>query len=42
MRGKNSFEGRVIARTRGRYLIALFNPAENGTQILKAAAQSLP
>ena len=42
MRAKNSFEGRVIARTHGRYLIALFNPAENGNEILKATAQSLP
>lgn len=42
MRAKNSFEGSVIARTRGRYLIALFNPAENGATILKATAQSLP
>jgi hypothetical protein len=42
MRGKNSFEGRVIARTRGRYLIALFNPVENGPEVLKATAQSLP
>jgi hypothetical protein len=42
MRGKNSFEGRVIARTRGRYLIAVFNPPENGAELLKSAAQSLP
>jgi hypothetical protein len=42
MRGKNSFEGRVIARTQGRYLIALFNPAENGAEMLRATAQSLP
>lgn len=42
MRGKNSFEGRVIARTHRRYLIALFNPAENGAEMLRATAQSLP
>lgn len=42
MRAKNSFEGRVIARIHGRYLIALFNPAENGAELLKATAQSLP
>jgi len=42
LRAKNSFEGSVIARTRGRYLIALFNPAENGVEMLKATAQSLP
>ncbi len=41
-RAKNSFEGTIIARTRGRYLIALFNPPENGAEILKSAAQSLP
>lgn len=42
MRASNSFEGRVIARTQGRYLIALFNPAQNGAQILKTTAQGLP
>ena len=42
MRAKNSFEGGVIARTHGRYLIALFDPAENGAEMLKAAAQGLP
>lgn len=41
-RAKNSFEGSVISRTRGRYLIALFNPAENGIEMLKATAQNLP
>lgn len=41
-RARNSFEGRVIARTHGRYLVALFNPEENGAQILNATAQSLP
>lgn len=42
MRGRNSFEGHVIARTHGRYLIALFNPAENGAEMLTAAARNLP
>ena len=42
MRAKNSFEGRVIARTHGRYLIVLLNPAANGAEILKNTAQSLP
>jgi hypothetical protein len=41
IRAKNSFEGRVIARTQGRYLIALVNPPENGPEILKATAQGL-
>jgi hypothetical protein len=42
MRANNSFEGSVIARTRGRYLIALFNPGQNGAEMLKTAAQGLP
>ncbi|MFZ0732865.1 MAG: DUF6599 family protein [Candidatus Sulfotelmatobacter sp.] len=42
MRGSNSFEGHVIARTRGRYLIAVFNPGQNGAGILQTAARSLP
>jgi len=41
IRAKNSFEGGVIARTQGRYLIALVNPPENGAEILKATAQGL-
>lgn len=40
-RGKNSYEGQVIARTQGRYLIALMNPPENGAEILKRTAQGL-
>ena len=42
MRGSNSYEGHVMARTQGRYLIALFNPSDNGTEILRITAQSLP
>jgi hypothetical protein len=42
MRASNSFEGQVIARTHGRYLIALFNPGQRGAQILKNTAQRLP
>jgi hypothetical protein len=41
IRGKNGFEGRVMARVRGRYLIVLLNPPENGADTLKAAALSL-
>jgi len=41
IRAKNSYEGRVIARTQGRYLIAIFNPPENGAEILKRTAQGL-
>jgi hypothetical protein len=42
IRAKNDFEGRVIARTQGRYLILLLEPPENGAEILKKTAQSLP
>lgn len=42
IRGKNSFEGTVIARTQGRYLVAVLNPPVNGEEILKAAALGLP
>jgi hypothetical protein len=42
IRAGNNYEGRLIARTQGRYVIALLNPPENGAEILKAAARSLP
>jgi hypothetical protein len=41
IQGKNSFEGRFIARTQGRYLILMVNPSSDGNEILKAVAQSL-
>ncbi len=41
IRAKNSFEGRVIARTQGRYVILLLNPPQNGPEILKTVAQGL-
>ena len=41
IRAKNSFEGNWIAKTQGRYLIALVNPPENGAVILNRAAQGL-
>ena len=41
IRGKNSFEGNWIARTQGRYLVALVNPPENGAGILKTTATGL-
>jgi len=41
LRAKNSFEGAVIARTQGRYLIVLLNPPANGAEILKTAALTL-
>lgn len=42
IRAKNSFEGRVIARAKGRYLVLLLEPPENGAEILKKTALSLP
>jgi len=41
MRAKNSFEGSWIAKTQGRYLIALVNPPENGAEILNGTVQGL-
>lgn len=42
IRAKNSYEGRLIARTQGRYVIALLNPPANGAEILKTVARRLP
>jgi hypothetical protein len=41
IRAKNSFEGNWIAKTQGRYLIALVNPPANGAGILNSTAQGL-
>jgi hypothetical protein len=41
IRAKNSFEGSIIARTQGRYVIVLLNPAQDGAALLKSAAQAL-
>jgi hypothetical protein len=41
IRAKNSFEGDIIARTQGRYVIVLLNPPQDGTTLLKSAAQAL-
>ena len=41
IRAKNSFEGRVLARTQGPYVILLLNPPADGSQILKTMAQNL-
>ena len=38
----NSFEGSVIARTKGRYLLLLVNPAKGSEQLLRIAAAGLP
>jgi hypothetical protein len=42
IRASNSFEGSVIARIKGRYLLLLVNPAKGNEQLLKNAAASLP
>jgi uncharacterized protein DUF6599 len=42
IRASNSFEGSVIARTKGRYLLLLVNPAKGSEQLLKNAAADLP
>jgi hypothetical protein len=41
IRAGNSFEGSVLARTKGRYLILLVNPAAGGEELLKASAAGL-
>lgn len=41
IRGKNSFEGAVIARTQARYVLVLLNPAQDGAALLKSAALNL-
>jgi hypothetical protein len=41
IRASNSFEGSVIAQTKGRYLILLVNPAKGSEQLLKEAAAGL-
>jgi hypothetical protein len=42
IQARNSYEGRLIARRQGRYVIALLNPGDNGSEILKTVAKSLP
>lgn len=41
IRARNSFEGSLLARAQGRYLIVLLNPPQNGAEILNNTAQSL-
>ena len=41
IRAKNSFEGAVIARTQGRYVLVLLNPAQDGVTLVKSAALTL-
>jgi len=41
IRASNSFEGKLIAQVKGRYLVALFNPVAGGPEILKEAVDRL-
>lgn len=41
IRAKNSYEGRVLARTQGSYLVLVLNPPQNGERILKTIAETL-
>lgn len=41
IRASNSFEGKLIARVQGRYLVALFNPVGGAPEILKEAVDRL-
>lgn len=41
IRASNSFEGNVIAMSKGRYLALLLNPAAGGEQLLRSAVQNL-
>lgn len=41
IRASNSFEGSVIAQTKGRYLILLLNPGKGSEQLLKETAAGL-
>lgn len=41
IRASNSFEGSVMARTQGRYLLILVHPSEAGAALLNSAAERL-
>lgn len=41
IRASNSFEGKLIAQVKGRYLIVLFNPVAGAPEILKEAVDRL-
>lgn len=41
IRAKNSFEGTVIARTQGRYVVVLLNPPQDGATLLRSTASAL-
>ena len=42
IRAQNSFEGKVIACTHGRYVLMILNPSSNRAEFLKTVAQHLP
>jgi len=42
IRARNSYEGRLIARTQGRYVVILLEPPPDGVAIVKSVAQNLP
>jgi hypothetical protein len=41
IRASNSYEGKLIARTKGRYVILLFNPVAGAPEVLKEAMERL-
>lgn len=41
MRGKNSFEGSVMAVRQGRYLVMVVNPGRGGEELLRGMAAGL-
>ncbi len=41
IRASNSFEGQLVARTKGRYLVLLLNPGAGSEQLLKKTAEGL-
>jgi hypothetical protein len=41
IRAKNGFEGNIVARTQGRYVIVLLNPVADGATLLKSTAEAL-
>lgn len=41
IRASNSFEGKLIAQVKGRYLLALFNPVAGAPELLKEAVDRL-
>lgn len=42
IRAGNSYEGKIVARIQGRYLVMVLNPVDGGAELLKEATKSLP